>query len=215
MSSVNPHYTFNYAQPDQYRFSHDSVFLARRAFVRTGARLNADSRVLDLCAGCGIVGLDYLWHVRAELKVEPAACDFIEIQDEYATSFAENARRFGPTRTRLRLKHLNYADFAPDRGYDVVLCNPPYFRVGTGHLSPSRFATRCRFFVDADCTALEACVKRSLNVGGEAFVLAREPARHAFAPAPGVRPARLDDIRGTALWHVRRDALEIGFAADG
>ncbi|MBV2168118.1 MAG: hypothetical protein KUL82_05355 [Bdellovibrio sp.] len=62
MSSINPHYTFHYSQPEEYRFSHDSVMLARKVFERVSASAMENWRGLDLCSGCGIVGLDFLFH---------------------------------------------------------------------------------------------------------------------------------------------------------
>lgn len=65
-STINIYPTFKYSQPEDYRFSHDSVFLARRVFEDI---VNEDfpiHQTLDLCAGCGIIGLDLLFHLQKE-----------------------------------------------------------------------------------------------------------------------------------------------------
>ncbi|MBY0451861.1 MAG: methyltransferase, partial [Bdellovibrionaceae bacterium] len=90
MTSVNPHYTFNYSQPEDYRFSHDSVFLAREAFTLTRGQNLANTKVLDLCAGSGIVGLDFLFH-RAQAGLSlPSLTDFLEVQEIYRPHFEAN-----------------------------------------------------------------------------------------------------------------------------
>ena len=197
-SSVNFHPTFEYVQPDEYHFSHDSVFLARFAFERTRDSVDAGTRVLDLCAGCGIVGLDYLAHLKIERGIQVDRADFVEVQPEYRMPFEENVRRLAAPRTRFTWLAQNYRDH--HGGADVILCNPPYFHVGEGRLPAAEFRARCHFFRDAGWTELVECVKRSLRPGGRAFVLCRDPLRAPFAGARVV--AR---IRGTSVWFYRRD----------
>lgn len=60
VSSINKYPTFHYSQPSDYHFSHDSVFLAREIFERHSDQLaKGNVQILDLCAGCGIVGMIY------------------------------------------------------------------------------------------------------------------------------------------------------------
>lgn len=79
MASINSHFTFNYSQPEEYRLSHDSVFLAREIFEQLSALDLAGKRGLDVCAGCGIVGLDFLFHRRAAGQSVPEIFDFLEV----------------------------------------------------------------------------------------------------------------------------------------
>ncbi|HAU1291084.1 TPA: SAM-dependent methyltransferase, partial [Legionella pneumophila] len=75
----NIHFTYNYKQPDEYHFSLDSIHLAK--FVAKQLKPYRDLgslRVLDLCAGCGIIGIELSWHLQAIRQI-----DFIEIQDIY------------------------------------------------------------------------------------------------------------------------------------
>jgi tRNA1(Val) A37 N6-methylase TrmN6 len=67
MSSVNQKPTFNYSQPEDYHFSHDSVFLAQKVseiIQKEELRLKS---VLDLCSGCGIVGMDLLYYLQQNI----------------------------------------------------------------------------------------------------------------------------------------------------
>lgn len=208
MSSINPHYTMNYSQPEEYRFSHDSVFLARRVFELTNLQLVASLRGLDLCSGCGIIGMDYLFHCRKEIAAVPKSFDFMEVQDIYKTHFAENVQRLGPIATELQFVNQNYTVLQSPKfaqKYDLILCNPPYFFPDKGTLSPSEFKNRCRFFIDSDFRQLLLGVVASLAQQGQAYLLLRDLAEHGWHSVEEAGSilqgkARLEvlgDIRGT------------------
>ncbi len=194
MSSINPHYTFEYSQPDEYRFSHDSVFLARRIFEITANRIKPEWKILDLCAGSGIVGLDFLFHCRSESGLLPAKVDFLELQTDYKGHFEINVRRLDLPMVQVRLLQMNYADLVNHdwaKGhYDLILCNPPYFDLGSGKLSENEFKNRCRFFLDADKQQLIKSIRYSLALQGEAYVLMREVPEEL---------ENVGEIRGTPL----------------
>lgn len=210
MSSINLHPTFRYSQPEEYAFSHDSVFLAREVFEFCRREKLASPRALDLCAGCGIVGLDFLFHARAAGLPLPREFDFLEIQSVYEPHFRKNVETLGAISTRLEFVAQNYADLRAS--YDLVLCNPPYFRRGQGSLSPSEFKNRCRFFLDSDFTELIRAIARTLTPTGRAFVLLRDLQAHAWNPLEEARKIlgdswlveKMGDIRGTDWVQIRR-----------
>lgn len=211
MSSINPHYTFQYSQPEEYRFSHDSVMLARKVFERVSASSMENWRGLDLCSGCGIVGLDFLFHARKEKGAAPAIFDFVEVQGIYQPHFEENLKRLGSVPTATRFLNINYSQLLQDpsyfNSYDLIVSNPPYFRLGQGKLSPSDFKNRCRFFMDSDFATLLQAIKKALSPQGQAYILLRDLDDHgwdAFSEsqsllAPTFKIEEVDDIRGTAL----------------
>lgn len=214
MSSINAHPTLNYSQPEAYHFSHDSVFLARTVFEQVAHRVRPDLTMLDLCAGCGIVGMDFLFHCRWELNVTPSRCDFVEVQQEYAEHFLENVKCLNETSCALNFIAENYSSLIQDQfkgKYDLILCNPPYFRLGQGKLSPSIFKNRCRFFMDSDFATLLTVIVHLLKPGGEAYVLLRGLDDHGLNPLEeawallantGVRLEIVGDIRGTGLLRI-------------
>ncbi len=208
MSSINPHYTFNYSQPEEYHFSHDSVFLSRRIFEQMPKVDLTGARALDICSGSGIIGMDFLFHRRAAEQSVPAEFDFLEIQDDYRPHFAENQTRLGPISTQFNFVHRNYDDLRlPEfkETYDLILSNPPYFFTWQGKQSPSEFKNRCRFFIDSDLKNLLLGIAASLKKSGTSYMLLRDLPEHGWsvmAEAEKIcqgqlRIELLGDVRGT------------------
>lgn len=208
MSSINHHYTFNYSQPEEYHFSHDSVFLSRRIFEHLSETNLSNSRALDICSGSGVVGMDFLFHRRAEKQTVPASFDFLEIQDAYLPHFLENQKRMGPIETQMNFVHRNYNDLqTPEFNgvYDLILTNPPYFFTWQGKLSPSEFKNRCRFFIDSDLKNLLWGIAAGLKKTGVSYLLLRDLPEHKWdvmAEAEKICDGKLQitvlgDVRGT------------------
>lgn len=218
MSSVNLHYTFAYSQPVEYRFSHDSVFLARRVFEYFQASRLSFQNGLDLCSGCGIIGLDFLFHCQKEGIEMPKRFDFLEVQSVYKDHFLENARRSGIHSVEMSFLNKNYDELLlgeVEQTYDLILCNPPYFHPGQGKLSPSEFKNRCRFFLDSDFASLVRVLEKVLSAQGQAFILLRDQSEHGLNMQQEFRRHLslklqmevLEDIRGTGVVRVYSSGL--------
>lgn len=210
MSSINHYPTFEYSQPEEYRFSHDSVFLARRVYELFKEKNLSSLKGLDLCAGCGVIGLDFLYHCTHEAKQLVKSFDFIEVQAVYKDHFLENCKTLNTPHTRLEFINANYQSLLGSnftKKYDLILCNPPYFQVGQGKLSPSEFKNRCRFFIDSDFQNLLSFIEQSLAPGGQAYILLRDLGDHGInyqyeaqqILSPDIQFNNLGDIRGTDL----------------
>ena len=178
--SKNSVYTYDYFQPDDYRFSLDSVFLAQIiARLYFNHPNKAELKILDLCSGCGIIGLELALH----LKTLPFI-DFLEVQSIYQEYFTKNVEMIFPHDQNNRLKFLNknYDDLliANDQSqkYDLVVSNPPYFFLGEGLLSPNEFKNRCRFFIDSNFENLINAIISALKNHGSAFLLLRPGEHH-------------------------------------
>lgn len=194
VSSINPHFTFNYVQPDEYRFSHDSVFLARKVFEIILDKKLKHEHILDLCSGCGIVGLDLLFHLNAAGLVLPKEIDFLEVQAIYNDFFETNAetiRKLSNKNVDLNFLNINYQTLVDSdkfvqqsnsfsKKYDLIISNPPYFRKDQGVLSKSEFKNRCRFFIDSDFKNLIQAIDKSLKSDGHAFILLKSLTEHGI-----------------------------------
>lgn len=184
MSSINKYPTFYYSQPGDYHFSHDSVFLAREIFERHGDQLAQNNvKILDLCAGCGIVGMDLVFHQMKE-KSFAGEVDFLEVQEIYQPHFAKNKEtlqsHFSDKLLSLNWIQNSYALADDSKKYDLIVSNPPYFVVGQGMLSPNEFKNRCRFFMDSDWQTMIRFMKNALKPNGRAYFLVREELKTAM-----------------------------------
>ena len=175
--SKNTLYSYNYHQPEDYRFSLDSVFLAQKvAGVLKNHPDQANLRVLDLCSGCGVIGLELNFHLKTLNKI-----DFLEIQDVYRPYFDKNVLQAQSADSDFNFLNMNYESLldSPYKDkYDVIVSNPPYFFIGEGFLSPNEFKNRCRFFIDSDFKKLIASVIFALKPLGQAFLLVRPGSHH-------------------------------------
>lgn len=206
MSSINSFPTFKYSQPESYHFSHDSVFLAREIFdLHHNEIKNPDYKILDLCAGCGIVGMDLLFHQLKESTFS-GEVDFLEIQDVYLIHFKKNKQSlqncFPEQSLKLNWIQKNYAEIENHKKYDLILSNPPYFLKSNGVLSDNEFKNRCRFFIDSGWVEMLMFMQISLKENGKAYFLIRDELKKIIekeayfnASLPKVR--FISQIRGT------------------
>lgn len=203
MSSINYHPTFQYSQPEDYHFSHDSVFLARAIYEKHQDLLQSDIRILDLCAGCGIVGLDLLFHQLKEFKKFSGQVDFLEIQEIYHPHFiynvAELEKIFLFEKLKLNWINKNYQDAFEGKKYDLIISNPPYFLTEQGKLSQNEFKNRCRFFIDSDWEKMIEYIQRSLKPEGRAYFLVRDELKSIIVKKNYKNITFDSQVRGTWL----------------
>jgi tRNA1(Val) A37 N6-methylase TrmN6 len=206
MSSINSFPTFKYHQPKSYCFSHDSVFLARQVFEKHSHEISQpDFRILDLCAGCGVVGMDLLFHQLKEASFD-GEVDFLEIQEIYKSYFEVNQQTlqnyFPDQKLKTNWLQKNYTDLNDNKKYDLIISNPPYFLKENGMLSDNEFKNRCRFFLDASWMEMIVFMKNSLKENGKAYFLVRDELKNIIQKENYFNTAwpRIDfpfQIRGT------------------
>lgn len=210
----NSHYTYDYFQPLEYRFSLDSVFLAQKVANLSKNDPKVVLRILDLCAGCGIIGLELSIHSPKKLMI-----DFLEVQEVYQSFFEKNVEMiYGDDVHKLqdfRFLNLNYHSLlAPEfeNTYDLIVCNPPYFFKEEGLLSPSAFKNRCRFFLDSDFKTLIKAALHSLKPECSAYLLVRSGIHHGRMPLHEINGILgnsgmakiIDKVRSTDIIEIRK-----------
>lgn len=209
----NSLYTYDYFQPEEYKFSLDSVFLAQKvAKLIENVPEVSNWKALDLCAGCGIIGLELSLHTKSLINI-----DFLEVQEIYTSFFLENKKMIYPEPGvhNLHFLNLNYKsllDLEFKNSYDLIVSNPPYFFKNEGLASPNQFKNRCRFFIDSDFETLILAIIFSLKPGSSAYLLMRSGLDHGRSPINQIMSILgndgtskiIDHVRGTDIIQIRK-----------
>ena len=170
-------------------------------------------KVLDLCSGCGVVGLEFHFY-----KPEIAELHFVEVQKEaYSEHFSQNMRQIKASSSKFIPLWINYDQLIEAKfscSYDIIMANPPYFEPDQGKLSPDDFKNRCRFFLDSYFENFLKAIINTLKPGASAYILLRPLKEHKkdlrtklevqlFEQA---RIQQLTSIRGTDLIQIQKNS---------
>jgi tRNA1(Val) A37 N6-methylase TrmN6 len=166
----------------KHRFGTDALLLAEFSEIR-----KKDS-VCDLCSGCGIIP------ILIKRDFSPREIWAVEIQNEAYELMCETKRLNNLDEFHPVCADLNNlpADFP--RQFDVITCNPPYKKAGSGILSEDAADKIARF--EIMCNIGEICKTASnlLKDGGR-LCLCNRPERLADVISAmkdsGIEPKRL------------------------
>lgn len=172
---------------DGYRFSIDAVLLAHFAAPRP------QDRVLDLGAGCGVVSLILSFRHPA------ISLTCLELQPSLAQLIRLNIERNGlDDRIRLvegdlrRIKTL-----VPVGGFDLIVCNPPYYPLGRGQRNPNSEQAAARHELTAVLPEIVAAAVFAVRTKGRLAIIypaARSASLMAVLRAQGLEPKRLRPV---------------------
>ena len=168
-------FTYHYSQPSEYRYSLDSIeFMWKLGKILRANDQLKDLRVLDLCSECGVLGFELNYWIPEKIN----SIDFIEIQPEYEKHFKLNLEITNNQSKNFNFHRMNFNELPAqnsfNQDFDVIVCNPPYFRSQTAILSSSDFRKRCHFLLDGNFSELCASLFYSLAPTGEAYVLLKD-----------------------------------------
>lgn len=172
---------------DEHRFTTDSVLLARFATPRAG------DRVAELCCGCGAVTL--LWFGKGEIS--PHHVVGVELSTEAAALFSLSVAKNNLSQ-RISVICADIKDYKSIPGlaanaFDLVVCNPPYFKAGHG--GGARQTARQE--TDLDISDVCAAAGRALRYGGRfcvCFKPQRLPDLFEAMRAAGLEPKRIRPV---------------------
>ena len=148
----------------QFALGTDAMLLADFAKDCHGA-------VCDLCAGCGQVGM-----LLASLTDASVTC--VELQEEAALQIQKNiAQNRIPDRMRAVCGDIrNIRALLPHGSFDAVVCNPPYYPVGSGFSAKDEAIAVAR--TELCCTLADVCAAAAwLLSDGGSFYLVHKPER--------------------------------------
>ena len=176
---------------DGYRFSIDAVLLAEFARPWVGRA------IVEFGAGCGIVSL------LMAIQTPQAQIFALEIQPLLARLAAENVALNDLTDriTVLRrdLKTVSAADFEPL--VDGVVCNPPYYPVGSGRLNPNGQRAQARHELLVTLSDIIDAARRTVKKSGSLIMI--YPAERtgellSAMHSGGIEPKELRCVHATA-----------------
>lgn len=163
-----------------YRFSVDAILLANFVRHRGGAR------VLDLGAGCGVISLIMAWRSSdiaiTALELQPSLFELCRTNIERN----ELVSRIQAVQGDLR----RITSLLKTASFDLVVCNPPYYKVGSGRINPASEQALARHEIMAD---INQCVKAAAwalrSHGRAAFIF---PAQRGAALLAALHAHRLE-----------------------
>lgn len=169
---------------DLYRFSSDAVMLSKFASFKKG------DKVIDLCAGSGIVGLHFY-----ALHRELASVKEVEIQPELA-SLCQRSVEYNGLQEVFAVENMPLQELPSDENgkYSLVLCNPPYKKAGSGETNPIKSVAIARHELTVTLHEVVTTAKRLLSHGGRFCICQRiERFTDVFAEMrnAGIEPYKL------------------------
>ena len=168
---------------DGYRFGTDAVKLAKFA----GAHLHGGARVLDLCSGCGIVGLSLCADIGARVvgaEIDGALCDM--------SNRSAAANDFDARFENIDLRsEFDASRLCGRRFFDAVVCNPPFFKVDS---KPRTVAPDANSEMTIDFERIADVASSFVKAGGKFFfvhTLSRLDELICICTAHGLRVKKL------------------------
>ncbi len=158
----------DYIQPQFYRFNEDSLLLVKEVAHK---HPKAES-ILDIGAGSGVIGIE----LAMRLKIP--VVHFVELQEEWKDSLETNIHKFLPG-LKAKIYWTRISSWEPERKYDLIVSNPPYYLPRSGKLSPDPIRAKCRSFLEDNWEILLLRSQAALLPGGWAhFVTLTENLNH-------------------------------------
>ena len=163
--------------------------------------------ILDIGAGTGIIPLMLAQRSNAEVV------DALEIDDQAYEQCVDNFEQ-SPWGDRLFCYHASLQEFAEeiDDTYDLITCNPPFYKDDFKTEDASRNLAR---FEDAmPFEHLVACVSKLLHEDGVFSVIIPFKEQQAFidlAEKVGLSPNTILNIRGNASAELKRSIINFSF----
>lgn len=146
---------------DGYRFSVDAVLAAH--FCRVTGSL----QVLDLGCGSGIIGL-VLAYLHPQITLQG-----LDIQEDLVALARENVEKnkLGKRFEVVQADVCHIRDTLPAESFDLVVCNPPYRKCGSGRLNRGDQAAIARHELKADLRDMLAAAAYSVKNRGTVVVV--------------------------------------------
>lgn len=156
-----------YQDNDCFSFSLDSIMLANFATIRF-----RDQLIADLGCGNGVIPL--IISLRTNKRIVG-----VEIQKKMA-DMAKRSIKYNELDKQIDIINMNMKDFADGEyfeSFDLVICNPPYFKVNNKNFFNESYEKMiARHEIEIDLNNLLIVVKKLLKNNGN-FAIVHRPER--------------------------------------
>ena len=118
-----------YSQPSFYHFNEDSIKLVNFVycdFFKRGYEKSKTVDVLDLCCGCGVIGIEFYQKLK-KVDRDINKLHFLEINSIYKDHIFKNQKIINDLNVEVKTFIKDFRTFDNDEKYDLILSNPPYF----------------------------------------------------------------------------------------
>jgi tRNA1Val (adenine37-N6)-methyltransferase len=187
---------FNYFQPDDYHFSEDSIKLsnfANKTLINQSLEFKR-LRVVDLCAGCGVVGLEFFLDFVENyensinfIKKGLLKVYFIEKEPEFLFYLNKNIshvinlisekyfleKALVKSVFEVKIIDFNNVNISDYFKFDIVLSNPPYYILGSVKMSDKPLKNKCLFTEESSFIKLFDFMLNVVSDSGFLFFLFR------------------------------------------
>lgn len=149
-----------YQDQNLYKFTADAIKLAKFC------KIKRTDNVLDMCAGCGVVGF-YAYSLNECNKLY-----FNDIQKPMCNLIRKNIKLNNLENKceviQKDLKDLTLADF--EKHLDVILCNPPYFKVN-GKIKENISVAMCRHELTTNLEEVICKASKLISSKGKLYII--------------------------------------------
>lgn len=154
----------DFLQPEFYKFNEDSIKLIKFVSSRESV---ADS-ILDMGCGSGIIGIEL------SNLLNTKHLSLLDVQFDWKTYLEYNIHNFLKKNVHAQIVISSFGNWLPERKFDLIVSNPPYFLAGHGQ--PSRDSRRniSRTFLIDNWAIFLNKIDLSLSSKGKAFIVVKK-----------------------------------------
>ncbi|MBO7149640.1 MAG: methyltransferase [Clostridia bacterium] len=153
-----------YQDDELYTFTSDSILLSKFAIVKKG------DVVADFCAGSGVVGLNLLALNTSLIK----SINFFEMQTPLFNLCKKSIEENGLSESCVAVNtKLQDIDKSYNEKFSLIVCNPPYMKVGHGDSNQLEQKAVCKSEITLSLQELCASFNRCLKFGGRVCLVHR------------------------------------------
>ena len=150
-----------YQNKDYFKFSLDSLLLGE--FVELKNNIN----ILDMCTGNAPIPLLLM------SKNKNIFIDAVELQKDIADLALESVR-VNKLDKNIQIINVNIRDYSAKKKYDIIVCNPPYFKVNEGSLiNDNEIKRKARHETDITLHEIVNIAKNNLKPYGSFYIVHR------------------------------------------